>query len=111
MSCSRTYAGPLSSVDPSGWHGSASSVMTGSGSTPLRTDGEVIGSLNLYDSEPDFFSEEHKAVLEEISSDISYALDSIKAEDARRMAQIAFEREAESTTKILETTGALIIVI
>ena len=82
-----------------------------SASIPLRTDGEVIGSLNLYDSESDFFSEEHKTVLEEISSDISYALDSIKAEDARRMAYIALEREAESTTKILDTTGALIVVI
>ncbi len=78
---------------------------------PLRLKGKVVGALAIRASEPGFFRDEEKTLLEEIGSDVSFALDSITREEERRRAQSALRKEAAFTAITLDTAGALIVVI
>ena len=71
-----------------------------SAALPFRLKGEVIGALNLYASEPGFFSEEEQNLLKEIGLDISFALDNIENESQRRQALDEL-RESEEWFKTL----------
>ncbi len=64
-------------------------------SVPFRLQGETIGALNLYVREPFFFSSpEEIKLLEEISWDISFALDAMQIEAERKRTEDAL-RESE----------------
>jgi signal transduction histidine kinase len=56
---------------------------------PLKKSGTIIGTLNLYSIEPNFSAKEEIALLKEVASDISFALD-------------LFEKEKEHNEDILE---------
>jgi len=65
---------------------------------PLRMQGRVIGSLNLYSKKSDYFAEDDLGLLREIAADVSYALSSLDFEDrlsqrtidlARRVSQLS----------------------
>ena len=77
-----------------------------SAAVPFRHKGAVIGTLNLYADESGFFSEEENALLKEIGTDISFALDNIEAESQRKQAQ---EKLKESLTllRIAEESAKL----
>ena len=62
-----------------GYHGSAG--------LPLRFRGKVIGTLTLYSGEPNYFDNDLLALLEEISVDISFALDNFEREALRQHAE------------------------
>ncbi|MBE0650246.1 MAG: GAF domain-containing protein [Bacteroidales bacterium] len=51
---------------------------------PIKQENEVIGTLTIYAHEPDFFDHKEIMALREITNDISYALDAIKADEIRR---------------------------
>lgn len=54
---------------------------------PLRQNGQVVGVLNLYAAEEDFFaSEEEQSLLAEMGLDISFALDNVQHEIERMQA-------------------------
>lgn len=53
---------------------------------PLSCRGETIGVLSLYSGEPNFFQSDLLHLLEEMASDISYALDRMMLEAAHRHA-------------------------
>jgi PAS domain S-box-containing protein len=53
------------------------------GAFPIFLYNQVIGILQLYAAEPHFFSEEEIALLDEIASDISFALETLEAEKLR----------------------------
>ncbi len=58
-----------------------------SAAVPFRLRGEVVGALALYAVEADFFTQEEHKLLEEISLDISFALDTIQTEEERQQAE------------------------
>ena len=62
---------------------------------PLHIDDEIIGVVNFYSSEKDFFNEEELKLLEELASDVSYALHSLELEDQRTQA----EKEMQESEK------------
>jgi len=66
---------------------------------PFKCNDEVIGSLNFYSTEVGLFSEDEQLLLQEISEDISFALDARDAESKRIIAQKAL---IESETKYRE---------
>ncbi len=66
-----------------------------SAAVPFSCRGKVMGTLNLYASEPGFFTSDDRELLEEIGSDISFALDSMEAEQERTRAEQAL-RESEA---------------
>lgn len=55
---------------------------------PLRVEGRVIGSFNLYAAEPEFFDAEEIRLLEELAADTSLGLEHI--EQARRISYLAY---------------------
>ena len=61
---------------------------------PFRRNGEVIGFLNLDSAEKEYFDEDDIRLLEEISLDISFALDTIEVEKHRRLTEQSL-RESE----------------
>lgn len=59
-------------------------------SIPIKQKGKIIGILNIYASEPNFFNEDEINLVEEIGTDISYALNSLES-----------DKELKSTYKAL----------
>lgn len=53
-------------------------------SLPLRQEGEVIGTFNVYAEEPFFFDKQEVDSFKEVVGDLSYALDAIQADKIRR---------------------------
>lgn len=67
---------------------------------PIWFHNEVIGTFQIYAHEPSFFGEEETRFLEEVSSDISFALEGIEAEDQRKKTELAL-LESEEKFRIL----------
>jgi PAS domain S-box-containing protein len=59
---------------------------------PLRLAGQVVGALTLYAERPGFFNEAEIALLESLSGDLSFAMESLDREDRRRQAEDALVR-------------------
>jgi putative nucleotidyltransferase with HDIG domain len=64
----------------------------GGAGLPLRFEGKAIGALTLYTDEPGFFDAEQMSLLEEMATDISFALEGFRREALRHEA----EREREA---------------
>ena len=82
-----------------GYHGSAG--------LPLCFKGKVIGTLTLYSGEPNYFDSEQLALLEEMSLDISFALDNFEREALRRHAEE--EREIALTKLKKSLDGSILM--
>jgi PAS domain S-box-containing protein len=70
---------------------------------PIRRSGKVRGILTVYAYEAGFFRDKEVALLEEAAADLSFALDHIASEAARRRAQELVERERAFTDAMLES--------
>ncbi len=62
---------------------------------PIRLEGRLAAVLALYASEPGFFDEETIALLHEIGSDLSFALESMEQESRRKRADEVLRRQAQ----------------
>ncbi|HXI09605.1 MAG TPA: ATP-binding protein [Thermodesulfobacteriota bacterium] len=58
-----------------------------SASFPLLLGGRTVGALSLYASEPEFFDGPLVGLLNSLSADLSFAMDSAEAEKKRRLAE------------------------
>jgi PAS domain S-box-containing protein len=67
---------------------------------PIWLHHEVIGTLQLYAFEPHFFGDDEIRMLEEVCSDISYAMEKIASDDQKRKAEQALI-ESEEKFRIL----------
>lgn len=77
------------------WRAAAKSFgIHSAGSFPLRQQGQVIGVLTLYANEVNFFTEDIVRLLEDMTIDISVALDRFVHEEKRQLAENAV-RESE----------------
>jgi PAS domain S-box-containing protein/putative nucleotidyltransferase with HDIG domain len=77
-----------------------------SATVPFREQGKVVGSLNVYAGESHGFDADDEELLEQIGQDISFALDSMKAESERKRAEEnlaeAYDTTLEGWAKALE---------
>ncbi|MGE3274982.1 MAG: PAS domain S-box protein [Vicinamibacterales bacterium] len=99
----RAHVAPDFLGDPrlSPWHDVARAAgVQSSASIPIRRQGHAIGALNLYAGERGFFDGELIALLEELATDISYALDNLAREASHREAE-ARVRASESKYRAL----------
>ena len=71
-------------------------------SLPLRSDGRVIGTFNLYATEPHVFDAEELSLLDELAADISFALDVHEREAHRRRVTAALEESEERFRQLAE---------
>lgn len=66
---------------------------------PIRQQGVVCGTLNVYAAEPDYFQDKEIALLEEAAMEVSFALENLEREALRRQVQ----EEADSERLFMET--------
>ncbi|MCR4416617.1 MAG: PAS domain S-box protein [Ignavibacteria bacterium] len=66
---------------------------------PLFSKGSMIGTINFYSAEKNYFDSAEIALFDEISKDLSYALDSIENERRRR----EFEFKLQENVRFLST--------
>jgi len=79
-----------------------------SAALPIRENGIVCGTLNVYADEPGFFRDKEIALLEEAAGDISFALDNLARESARKRAEeVAGAERHFSDTMIESMPGVL----
>jgi PAS domain S-box-containing protein len=71
---------------------------------PFRLNGEIVGILNLYATDVEFFeNEEQHNLLKEMALDISFALDNIEREKQRKQANEALRESEERYRKTLDS--------
>ncbi|HEY0961295.1 MAG TPA: EAL domain-containing protein [Pseudomonadales bacterium] len=95
--------------EPRPWHVLArANGWCSAGSFPIRRAGEPYAALTVYHAQADAFDAESIALLEEMTNDIGFALDTFDLEREReRSAQALAENEAKMSA-ILENVGACI---
>lgn len=73
---------------------------------PIRMGGQIIGTFNLYAAELDFFDKEEIALLEEVTGDISFALDIFEKEKLRKKAETSQAKSELNLRTIFENTSS-----
>jgi CheY-like chemotaxis protein/GAF domain-containing protein len=66
-----------------------------SAAMPFKRKGAVVGILTLYAPEPGFFTDDERTFLDEISENISFALDAIATENERQHAEAELLHRAD----------------
>lgn len=69
---------------------------------PIRFKSEVCGALNVYAAEPNFFQEKEIHLLEEVASDVSFALDNMEMAEQRVRAETRLKKELEKNIYLLD---------
>ena len=75
---------------------------------PIKLFGRVIGAFSLYASTPHFFNQEEIVLLDEVTNDISFALESIETEKKRKEAEEALHESEHRLSSIYDTVGDVI---
>ena len=74
-------------------------------SLPLIDNKRVIGVLSLYSAEPYSFDADEVNLLEELASDLSFGIQTLRERAERVAAQSAFKRESEKTRVLLHNAS------
>ena len=82
-----------------GYHSSAA--------VPFRQKNNPVGALTVYAAEPQGFDDDDQKLLDEIGQDISYALDSMDAENERRRAEEALREREKHSQSLLSLSRKL----
>jgi len=111
--CAHTLANDfLSHPDTAPWHEAARARGVHSfAAFPIRESGEVAGVFNVYADTPGFFDDDLLGTLDEMTADVSYALDSLQNEARSRQVVDALA-ESEQRFRVLveqSMTGIYII--
>jgi PAS domain S-box-containing protein len=73
-----------------------------SAALPLRVDGELVGTFNLYSGERGFFDDQEVALLDGLAQDISFALEVARREQDRQQAQTALQAKSEQVAAMTQ---------
>lgn len=77
---------------------------------PIKVSGKIIGVYTMYASEADCFNEDEIKLLEEMASDISFALEFIESEKNRELAEEELEKNNALLQSIIEGTSDAIYI-
>ncbi|MBT0654400.1 PAS domain-containing protein [Geomobilimonas luticola] len=77
-----------------------------SAATPIRLEGAVIGALTLYSVERDFFDIDMIKLLEQMSANVSFALDNLNMTARRREAETSLQNETLERLRAIEELRA-----
>ncbi len=70
---------------------------------PIRLTNEVCGTLTVYSEEPWYFQDKEIALLEEAATDVSFALDNLARDEARRQAEQTLRSEMQFSDTMIES--------
>lgn len=73
-----------------------------SAAIPLNLDGKPIGAITMYAGEANFFAGQMADLLSQMSSDISFALDTLEGEARRREVERALQDEILERIRVME---------
>lgn len=80
------------------WHAAAQRAgVQSSAAFPIRRGGQVVGTLNLYARQRDYFDADIVGLLDEMAADISHALDFIENEQRLRESETKFKGLVEQS--------------
>jgi PAS domain S-box-containing protein len=68
---------------------------------PIREAGKVSGTLTVHADEPGYFRDKEIALIGEVAADISFALDNMARDEARREAEERLRRERDFSDAVL----------
>jgi len=75
---------------------------------PIRENSKVVGTMNVYADQLEFFHDKEIALLEEVTSNLSFALENLAREQTRRQAEAyAINEKQFSDTMIESMPGVL----
>jgi len=77
---------------------------------PLRQDGAVIGVLSMHAAEPEVFDEQEVGLLAELANDLSFGLQTIRSESARRRAEVDLRELASFQESLISTMAEGVVV-
>jgi PAS domain S-box-containing protein len=75
---------------------------------PIRRLGQVVGTLNIYATEPGFFQDREIALLVEAASDVSFALDNLAREEERQRAEARALNEKLFSVTMIESMPGIV---
>ncbi len=75
---------------------------------PIKAQGTVCGTLNVYSERRDFFHDKEVALLAEAAVDISFALDNFARDAARRQAEQTLRNEVLFSDTMLESMPGIV---
>jgi signal transduction histidine kinase len=76
---------------------------------PLITNGQVLGTLNIYAEETDAFNEEEVELLAQLADDLSFGIISLRAREERKRAVEALEKTHDELEKRVEDRTAELV--
>jgi PAS domain S-box-containing protein len=77
---------------------------------PLLTHGQVVGTINFYAAEPDFFDDDEIRLLDELALDVSFALEFMDKEEQRVAAEALVEQTKQDWEDAFNTLTDMITV-
>ena len=79
-------------------------------SFPLIVEGGVYGALVLFAGEPNYFSADKIQLLCSVAENISFAVEALKQDDRRRLAEISLRHTTDLLSAVAESTGDAVFV-
>ncbi|MCX8057659.1 MAG: PAS domain S-box protein, partial [Ignavibacteria bacterium] len=77
-------------------------------SLPIKMNGKVLYTINFYSEEKNFFDSPEIALLEEVSNDISYALEAIENEKKRKISEAKLNENVRFLTTLINNLPGFI---
>ena len=81
------------------------------GGFPLRCQGQIVGAVTLCSAEIDFFRDREISLLEELATDISFALDHLETEARRQRSEENIRRNEAELEAIYDSTPLMICLV
>ncbi|MEI6851281.1 MAG: PAS domain S-box protein [Bacteroidota bacterium] len=78
---------------------------------PIMEAGKTMGAFTMYASQPDFFNEAEIKLLDDLASNISFAVEFIESERERNLTLIALEESCNNFQAIFESNSAAMAII
>jgi len=94
------------------WHKDAIKYgFNSSAAFPIKIYGKVVGAFNLYSKDKDFFTSEETKLFDELTADLSFALEYSKEEEKKKHTETALKKSEELFRNLVENINDVFYVV